>query len=64
MERYYQNYARMNAHKSQLEHKNYFTFEQMRDICQLVKDGKWPDGTWSDDECNMWSLLREYFWEE
>lgn len=59
MERYYQNESRRRAHESQVEHGHVFSFEQIRDVCALLKAGKWPDGTWGDDECNLWSLLSE-----
>ena len=57
-ERYYEDGNRLRAHESQLEHRNYFTFEQVHDICSLLKEGQWPDGRYSDDECNLWSLIQ------
>ena len=61
MERYHQNWNRRRAHESQVEHGQVFSFEQIRDVCELLKAGEWPDGTWSDNECNLWSLLRQEF---
>lgn len=64
VERYNEVESRRLAHEMQREHGNTFTFEQVRDICELVKEGQWPDGHYSDDECNLWSLIRQYFWTE
>ena len=61
MERYFENENRRRAHESQVEHGQVFSFEQIRDVCALLKAGKWPDGTWGDAELNLWSLLREEF---
>lgn len=59
MERYYKDSNRMRAYEIAVERGHYVTTEQLRDILGLLKDGKWPDGTFSDDECNVWSLIRE-----
>ncbi len=59
--RYYEDDNRRRAHDMAKEHGAVFTIEQIRDICYLVKAGQWPNGHYSDDECNLWGLLREYF---
>jgi hypothetical protein len=38
-----------------------FTIEQIRDICELVKSDRIPDGTYGDNECNLWEVLHDYF---
>ncbi len=57
--RYYEDGARLSAHKAQLEHDCVFTYEQIRDVLGLVKKHEWPDGTYGDNECELWSLIRE-----
>lgn len=57
--RYYKDCNRKAAHEMQKEHGCVFTFEQVRDVLELVKEHRWPDASWSDDECNLWSLVRE-----
>lgn len=59
VERYYEDENRRSAHKSQKEHGQVFTYEQIHDICSLLKEGEWPDGNYGDDECVLWSLIRE-----
>ena len=36
-----------------------FSFEQIEDVLDLIANKKWPDGNYGDDECNLWSLIRE-----
>ena len=59
MTRYYEDPNRKMAHKMAVEHKNVVTIEQLRDILQLIKQQHWPDGSYSDHECNVWSVIRE-----
>ena len=59
MERYYEDYTRMMAHRNLLYHNDFVTCEQLRDILQLVKEKKWPDGTFSDHECVVYELIKE-----
>lgn len=35
-----------------------FSFEQVEDVLDLIANEKWPDGTFGDDECLLWSLIR------
>ncbi len=58
-ERYYENYSRKLAHDNLLEHGDFVTCEQLKDILDLIKREKWPDGRFSDHECVVWSLIRE-----
>lgn len=58
--RYYEDENR-RAHDTAKERGAFFTIEQIRDICCLVKDGQWPSGPYSSDECDLWDLLWEYF---
>lgn len=64
MERYYKDEDRRLADKMAREDGHVFTIEQIRDICELVSEHRWPDYTYSDDELHLWSLLIEYFKEE
>lgn len=48
-----------------------FTWDEIDRVVKLVKNGKEPDGSFSDDQCNLWSMLvREladdgrYAWRE
>ena len=34
-----------------------FTIEQIEDVLGLVLDGKRPDGSYGDDECELWLML-------
>ena len=36
-----------------------FDMERLREIAELAKKDKVPNGTFSDLECNVWSLMRE-----
>ena len=36
-----------------------FTFEQVEDVLDLIAAEKWPDGSYGDDECVLWSIIRE-----
>ena len=38
-----------------------FTFEQVEHIAELAYKGIIPDGTYSDDECSLWEVLRREF---
>lgn len=40
------------------EHDNRtFTWTQVEDVLTLIENGKRPDGQFSDDECNLWSMI-------
>ena len=58
MPRYYDDVTRNMHHKMAKEHGHVFTIEQIRDVMQLVKTGKSPNADYSDDECNLWELLK------
>lgn len=34
------------------------TMAQLYHIASMVVNGKYPDGSYSDDECNAWELLK------
>ena len=36
-----------------------FSFEQIEDVLDLIANEKWPTGEFGDDECNLWSLIRD-----
>jgi hypothetical protein len=59
--RYYEDWNRERAHENQKEHGYVYTIEQIRDICNLVKTDRIPDGTYGDTECILWEVLKEYF---
>lgn len=41
------------------EHVPYhITFEELDDVCQLIKRGRIPNGTFGDDECAAWEIIR------
>lgn len=33
------------------------TFDQMREVIELVRDRKYPNGTYSDDQCCLWEMV-------
>ena len=45
--------------KEALDAGRVFSFEQVEDILDLIANEKWPDGTYGDDECVLWSLIRD-----
>jgi hypothetical protein len=47
------------VHKSRFH--STFTFEQVTHLATLAYEGITPDGTYSDDECSLWSELRREF---
>jgi len=59
MERYYENWIRKEAHRNQKDHDMVITCEQLRDILALVRDGKYPDGSFSDNECIFYEVVKE-----
>ena len=42
-----------------IERGQVFSFEQIEDVLDLIANEKWPDGNFGDDECVLWSLIRE-----
>lgn len=34
------------------------TMGELRDICYLIKNHEWPDGTFGDIDCTAWSIIR------
>ena len=45
--------------KEALKEGRVFSFEQIEDVLDLIANEKWPDGTFGDDECVLWSLIRD-----
>lgn len=45
--------------KRAIESVNVFSFEQVEDVLDLLVAEKWPDGNYGDDECVLWSIIRE-----
>ena len=31
---------------------------EIEDVLELIATKQWPDGHFSDNECNLWSLIR------
>lgn len=44
--------------KSSLEHGNVFSMAEIEDVLELIATRQCPDGYFSDNECNLWSLIR------
>ena len=59
MERYYEDYNRKLRSEQLREHDIVFDYEQIKDVLNLLKSGRYPDGTFSDNECNLWALFKE-----
>lgn len=47
-----------SAIKFQKDHGHVLTLGQLYHLASMVANGKYPDGTYSDDECNAWELLK------
>lgn len=41
------------------ENDHMFSFEQVEDVLDLIANKKWPDGSYGDDECVLWSIIRD-----
>ena len=41
------------------ENDHVFSFEQVEDVLDLIANKKWPDGSYGDDECVLWSMIRD-----
>lgn len=39
--------------------KTVFSVEEVRRVLKLVKERKWPDGHFGDDECVLWEIVVE-----
>ena len=59
--RYFEDDNRMRQHRLSKERGHVFTLEQVHDVVDLVLAGRRPDASYSDDECNLWSLLDDAF---
>lgn len=35
-----------------------YSYEQVEDVVELVKNKKRPDGNFGDDECLLWELIK------
>jgi len=57
--------AQHREHKQAIHESRFrvckFTFEQVEHIAMLAHEGVVPDGTYSDDECSLWEVLRREF---
>lgn len=49
------NYLCMEPHP----HAQTFSIAQVRAIYEMAKHNVYPDGRFGDEECNLWSLMRE-----
>ena len=41
-----------------LEHDATFSMAEIEDVLELVATHQWPDVRFSDNECDLWSLIR------
>lgn len=59
----YENFLKDNYHEAYENSKDAygqkFTIAQIRALKEMANNDVWPDGTFGDDECILWSLLRE-----
>lgn len=37
--------------------RQHFTIEQIRAIGEMALNDVWPDGRFTDDECNLWEVF-------
>ena len=56
--RYYDDVCRNMHHNMAKKWGHVFTIEQIRDVLELVKSGKFPNADYSDDECYLYDLLK------
>lgn len=33
------------------------TFDQIREVIELVRDRKYPNGEYGDDQCSLWEMV-------
>lgn len=43
--------------KRAIENDQVFYMEEIADVLELIATKQYPDGNFSDDECNLWSLI-------
>lgn len=53
-ERKSSHYEKMEA----LKHNATFSMAEIEDVLELISTKRWPDGHFSDNECDLWSLIR------
>lgn len=46
-------------HKLDVERGRVFTLSQIENVLDLVRDEKWPNGEFGDDECVLWSRVHD-----
>ena len=50
--------ANYEEKKETLKHNATFSMTEIEDVLGLIATKQWPDGHFSDNECNLWSLIR------
>ena len=58
MNRYYNDPDRTAHHRVLLYRNRFVTYEQLLDICELIKEGKAPDETFHSCEAEIYELLK------
>jgi len=44
--------------KEALKYNATFDMSEIEDVLELIATKQWPDGNFSDNECDLWSLIR------
>lgn len=50
--------ANYEEKKEALKHGKTFSMAEIEDVLELIATKQWPDVHFSDNECNLWSLIR------
>lgn len=50
--------ANYEEKREALKHGATFSVAEIEDVLDLIATKQWPDGHFSDSECNLWSLIR------
>ena len=50
--------ANYDNKKEALKHGSTFSMEEIEDVLELIVTKQYPDIKFSDNECNLWSLIR------
>ncbi len=50
--------ANYEEKREALKHDATFSMAEIEDVLELIATKQWPDGHFSDNECNLWSLIR------
>lgn len=50
--------ANYEEKQAALKNGHTFSIAEIEDVLELIATKQWPDGHFGDDECCLWSLIR------